>query len=55
MKDETIAIHGGYETDPTTKSVAVPIHQTVATNLTMLSMARICSILLCLATFTAES
>ena len=30
MKDETIAIHGGYETDPTTKSVAVPIHQTVA-------------------------
>ena len=30
MKDETIAIHGGYETDPTTKSVAVPIHQIVA-------------------------
>mgnify|MGYP000029424257 CR=1 FL=1 len=30
MKDETIAIHAGYETDPTTKSVAVPIHQTVA-------------------------
>lgn len=30
MKDETIAIHGGYETDPTTKSVAVPIYQTVA-------------------------
>lgn len=27
---ETIAIHGGYETDPTTKSVAVPIYQTVA-------------------------
>ena len=30
MKIETIAIHGGYEGDPTTKSVAVPIYQTVA-------------------------
>ncbi|ATX81211.1 O-acetylhomoserine sulfhydrylase [Mariprofundus ferrinatatus] len=30
MKTETIAIHEGYETDPTTKSVAVPIYQTVA-------------------------
>jgi O-acetylhomoserine (thiol)-lyase len=30
MKKETIAIHVGYETDPTTKSVAVPIYQTVA-------------------------
>ena len=30
MKRETIAIHGGYETDPTTKSVAVPIYQTAA-------------------------
>ena len=30
MKDETIAIHAGYKTDPTTKSVAVPIYQTVA-------------------------
>lgn len=30
MKDETIAIHYGYHTDPTTKSVAVPIFQTVA-------------------------
>ena len=30
MKDETLAIHGGYTTDPTTKSVAVPIYQTVA-------------------------
>jgi O-acetylhomoserine (thiol)-lyase len=30
MKDETIAIHYGYQTDPTTKSVAVPIFQTVA-------------------------
>lgn len=30
MKPETIAIHGGYETEPTTKSVAVPIYQTVA-------------------------
>ena len=30
MRNETIAIHGGYETDRTTKSVAVPIYQTVA-------------------------
>jgi len=30
MKKETIAIQAGYETDPTTKSVAVPIYQTVA-------------------------
>jgi O-acetylhomoserine (thiol)-lyase len=30
MKDETIAIHAGYETEPTTHSVAVPIYQTVA-------------------------
>ncbi len=30
MKPETIAIHSGYQTDPTTKAVAVPIYQTVA-------------------------
>jgi O-acetylhomoserine (thiol)-lyase len=30
MKLETIAIHGGYDVDPTTKAVAVPIYQTVA-------------------------
>ena len=30
MKNETIAIHGGYDTEPTTKAVAVPIYQTVA-------------------------
>jgi O-acetylhomoserine (thiol)-lyase len=30
MKRETIAIHGGYEIDPTTRAVAVPIYQTVA-------------------------
>jgi O-acetylhomoserine (thiol)-lyase len=30
VKDETLAVHAGYETDPTTKSVAVPIYQTVA-------------------------
>jgi O-acetylhomoserine (thiol)-lyase len=30
MRSETIAIHAGYETDPTTKAVAVPIYQTVA-------------------------
>ncbi|MDN3695762.1 aminotransferase class V-fold PLP-dependent enzyme [Vibrio clamense] len=30
MKDETLSIHHGYESDPTTKSVAVPVYQTVA-------------------------
>jgi len=30
MKPETIAIHAGYETEATTKAVAVPIYQTVA-------------------------
>jgi len=30
MRDETIAIHAGFEPDPTTHSVAVPIYQTVA-------------------------
>jgi O-acetylhomoserine (thiol)-lyase len=30
MKPETLAIHSGYTSEPTTKSVAVPIYQTVA-------------------------
>lgn len=30
MKLETLAIHGGYEDDPTTRSVAVPIYQTTS-------------------------
>src|SRR5210317_1791649 len=30
MKDETLAIHFGYDTDPTTKARATPIYQTVA-------------------------
>lgn len=30
MKLETIAIHGGYSPDPTTKAVAVPIYQTTS-------------------------
>ena len=30
MKKETIAVHAGYEVDPTTKSVAVPIYQTTS-------------------------
>jgi O-acetylhomoserine (thiol)-lyase len=30
MKPETLAIHAGYEDDPTTHSVAVPIYQTAA-------------------------
>ena len=30
MKIETIAVHGGYQPDPTTKAVAVPIYQTTS-------------------------
>ena len=30
MRTETIAVHGGYATDPTSRAVAVPIYQTVA-------------------------
>src|SRR5260370_35573962 len=30
MGNETIAIHAGYDPDPTTKAVAVPIYQTVS-------------------------
>jgi O-acetylhomoserine (thiol)-lyase len=30
MRPETIAIHGGYDVDPTTRSVAVPIYQTAS-------------------------
>jgi O-acetylhomoserine (thiol)-lyase len=30
MRPETIAVHGGYSPDPTTKSVAVPIYQTTS-------------------------
>ena len=30
MRSETIAVHGGYDVEPTTKAVAVPIYQTVA-------------------------
>jgi O-acetylhomoserine (thiol)-lyase len=30
MRTETLAVHGGYEVDPTTKAVAVPIYQTAS-------------------------
>src|SRR5579864_3095977 len=30
VRNETIAVHGGYDVDPTTRAVAVPIYQTVA-------------------------
>src|SRR4030088_3000588 len=30
LRRETIAIHSGHDVEPTTKSVAVPIYQTVA-------------------------
>ena len=30
MKDETLAIHSGFKSDPSTKAVAVPVYQTVA-------------------------
>jgi O-acetylhomoserine (thiol)-lyase len=30
MRSETLAIHAGYDGDPTTRAVAVPIYQTAA-------------------------
>ena len=30
MKMETLAVHGGYEPEATTKAVAVPIYQTTS-------------------------
>ena len=30
MKDQTLAIHAGFEPDPTTKAVATPIYQTTS-------------------------
>src|ERR1700676_3417469 len=30
MRDETLALHAGFEAEPTTKAVAVPIYQTAA-------------------------
>ena len=30
MKDETLAIHAGFKSDPSTKAVATPVYQTVA-------------------------
>ena len=30
MKIETLAVHGGYSPDPTTKAVAVPVYQTAS-------------------------
>jgi O-acetylhomoserine (thiol)-lyase len=30
VRRETLAVHGGYEGDPTTRAVAVPIYQTAA-------------------------
>ena len=30
MKDETLAIHAGFKSDPTSKAVSIPIYQTVA-------------------------
>src|ERR1700761_931745 len=30
MRDETLALHSGFEADPATKAIAVPIYQTAA-------------------------
>jgi hypothetical protein len=30
MHRETVAVHGGFDFDPTTRAVAVPIYQTAA-------------------------
>ena len=44
MRRETIAIHGGFDDDPTTKAVAVPIYQTAAYASIAPTMPRRCSI-----------
>ena len=51
MKKDTIAIHGGYETDATTNSVAVPIFQTVAYEFDDAQHGADCSTLQCPETF----
>ena len=43
MRSETIAIHAGYEPDPITKSVAVPIYQPRPTPSTAPITAPLCS------------
>ena len=43
MKLETIAIHVGYDGDPTTKAVAVPIYQTIAFEFDTRRMVRLYS------------
>jgi len=53
MKIETIAVHGGYTPDPTTKAVAVPIYQ--PTRSTTRSTAPTCSTSRSPATSTAAS
>ena len=55
MKDETIAIHAGYETCPTTHAVAVPIYQTVAYEFDDAQHGRTCSTWRCPATSTRAS
>lgn len=40
-KFETQSVHAGYTPDPTTKAVAVPIYQTVATPLIARNTAQI--------------
>ena len=35
MRDETLALHAGFDTDPATKAVAVPIYQTAACQFAM--------------------
>ena len=43
MQLETIAVHGGYTPDPTTKSAAVPLYQTVAYAFDSAQQGPICS------------
>jgi len=55
MKLETIAVHGGYSPDPTTKAVAVPIYQTSSYAFDDTAHARICLILKSRAIFILAS
>ena len=43
MKIETLAIHAGFQPDPTTHSVATPLYQTTSYASTTPSTGRTCS------------
>ena len=44
MRDETLALHAGFDADPATRAVAVPIYQTAAYQFDSADQARHSSI-----------